>query len=231
MRMRVYIVAGNDGDLDRKQYAAFQYARNRGWHVPGSEDHAAVATKPGEHLPELLQTLSAGDVLVVDNIQSLGERPSQQEQIVRNLVGRGIRLHTIDLGGDINAHLPGLFAAWASAESVEHELEQAFADMSAMEARHRQDLQDYQEQLYADILRDGATLTVGKANGNGHADSELGGQIKSVRCRKNLSLRQLGELAGVSHSQLDRIERTGRGDGLEAVLAALGMDEHEATTT
>jgi hypothetical protein len=80
------------------------------------------------------------------SVNSLAERPSQQEAIVRSLIGRGVRLHTIELG-NINAHLPGLFAAWASAESVERELDQALADMAAMEQRHEQDLQQRREVL------------------------------------------------------------------------------------
>jgi hypothetical protein len=223
MKAIIYILASNDAELMRAQHAAINYSQGRGWPKPPSEAWGSVATKPGEYLPETLGTLSAGDVLLIPSVNVLGERPSQIETIVRQCIGRGVRLHTLDLG-DINQHLPGMFAAWASAAEVEAELDRALADMSEMEERHRQDLKDFEEMLYHRVVSEGVSIHIGAANGNGHVNSDLGDQIKSARSKRNLSLRQLGELAGVSHSQVQRLEQSGRGEGLEAVLKALGME-------
>jgi hypothetical protein len=225
MKAVVYILATNDAELMRAQHAAISYAQNRGWPKPPSEAWGSVATKPGEYLPETLGTLSAGDVLLIPSVNVLGERPSQIETIVRQCIGKGIRLHTLDLG-DINAHLPGMFAAWQSAADVEAELDRATADLAAAEQRHEQDLRDFEGSLLDRIRAEGLTIQVGKApNGNG-ADHSVGDSIKSARAKRNLSQRQLGDLAGVSHTQIGRLESWGRGDGLEAVMKALGMESH-----
>jgi Helix-turn-helix domain len=230
MRMRVYIVAQSDNAAQHQQDAAIQYAKSRGWDwkIP-SEAWSAIGSRPGEHLAETLSTLSPGDVLLISNPSSLSERPSEIDSIIRGAIGRGIRIHCLEPLGDINQFLPGLLAGLAAAAPVEAELQQTLADMSAMEARHKQDLEDYQHDLYEQIMRDGATFTVGKTNGsaNGHADVELGSAIHSARSKRNLSLRQLAELSGVSHSQIQRLEQTGRGEGLEQVLAALKLDQHD----
>jgi DNA-binding XRE family transcriptional regulator len=230
MKCQVYLLAADDGELNRQQYAAHHYARNRGWHIPGSEDHAAVASRPGEHLPELLPTMSAGDVLLIANVQSLAERPSAQERIVRQLIGRGIRIHSFELGGDLNQHLPGLFAAWASAACVEQELDTALADLDQAEARHKSDLTDFEEDVTRRILADGVSITVGKApNGNGAANTDLGDAIKTARIKRNLSQRQLAERCDISHTEVQRIEQLGYGKNIEQVMAALEM-AHEAPT-
>jgi DNA invertase Pin-like site-specific DNA recombinase len=122
VKATVYILASNDAELMRQQHAAIQYAQARGWPKPPSESWGSVASRPGEYLKETLSTFSAGDVLLIANVHSLAERPSAQERIVRDLIGRGVRIHCLELG-DINAHLPGLFAAWASAADVERELD------------------------------------------------------------------------------------------------------------
>jgi DNA invertase Pin-like site-specific DNA recombinase len=222
VKATVYILASNDAELMRQQHAAIQYAQARGWPKPPSESWGSVASKPGEYLKETLSTLLPGDVLLIANVQSLAERPSQQERIVRELIGRGVRLHSIELVGDINAHLPGLFTAWASAADVERELDRAVADLTAAEERHAQDLKDFEETLYQRVMTEGVSIHIG-ANGNGHANSDVGDAIKSARAKRNLSLRQLGELAGISHSQVQRLEQSGRGEGLSEVMKALGM--------
>jgi DNA invertase Pin-like site-specific DNA recombinase len=220
----VYILATNDAELMRAQHAAISYAQSRGWPKPPSEAWGSVATKPGEFLPETLGTLSAGDVLLIPSVNVLGERPSQIETIVRQCIGKGVRLHCLDLG-DINAHLPGMFAAWASAAAVEAELDRTVADLAAAEERHEQDLRDFEGSLLDRIRAEGLTIQVGKAvNGNG-ADHSMGDSIKSARAKRNLSQRQLADLAGISHSQVGRIESYGRGDGLEQVMKALGMED------
>jgi DNA invertase Pin-like site-specific DNA recombinase len=224
----VYILATNDAELMRAQHASIAYAQNRGWPKPPSEAWGSVATKPGEYLPETLSTLSAGDVLLIPNVSVLAERPSQIERIVRECIGRGIRLHTLDLG-DINAHIPGMFAAWQSAADVEAELDRATADLSAAEQRHAQDLKDFEETLYQRVMTEGVSIHIGKApNGNG-ADHELGEAIKTARVKKNLSQRQLGELVGISHTEVGRIEQHGAGKDMARVMQALGMDQLNAT--
>jgi DNA invertase Pin-like site-specific DNA recombinase len=220
VKATVYILASNDAELMRQQHAAIQYAQARGWPKPPSESWGSVASRPGEYLKETLSTFSAGDVLLIANVHSLAERPSAQERIVRDLIGRGVRIHCLELG-DINAHLPGLFAAWASAADVERELDRATSDLAAAEERHAQDLKDFEETLYQRVMTEGVSIHIGA---NGHANSDVGDAIKSARAKRNLSLRQLGELAGVSHSQVQRLEQSGRGEGLEAVLSALGME-------
>jgi hypothetical protein len=226
MKAVVYILATNDAELMRAQHASIAYAQNRGWPKPPSEAWGSVATKPGEHLTETLSTLSAGDVLLIPSVNVLAERPSQIERIVRQCIGRGVRIHTLDLG-DINQHLPGMFAAWQSAADVEAELDRAVADLSAAEQRHAQDLKDFEETLYQRVMTEGVSIHIGKApNGNG-VDTDIGTAIKAARSKCNLSLRQLGELAGVSHSQVQRLEQTGRGEGLEQVLAALKLDQQD----
>jgi DNA invertase Pin-like site-specific DNA recombinase len=229
MRAITYVLATNDAEMHRQQHAAITYAQSRGWPKQPSEDWATVATKPGEHLKEVLSMLSPGDVLLIANVSSLADRPSEQERIVRQLIGRGVRLHTIELG-DINAHLPGLFAAWASAAAVEQELDQALTDMAQMEERHQQDMKDFEEDLTARILREGVSITVGRANGNG-AEHSVGEAIKSARVRKNLSQRQLGELVGISHTEVGRIEQHGVGKDIDKVMSVLGMTSDEAQPT
>jgi DNA-binding transcriptional regulator YiaG len=225
MRMRVYVVAESENRAQHIQDGAIAYAKSRGWDwkIP-SEAWSAIGSRPGQHLPETLSTLSPGDVLLISDVCSLSEKPSEIDSIIRGAIGRGIRIHSLDPLGDLNQYLPGLFAGLAASAPVESELQQALSDMAAMEARHKQDLEDFQTSLYEQILREGATLTVGKVNGNGHADSEVASEIKHARAKRNMSLRQLGELAGVSHSQVQRLEQTGRGDGLEAVLSALQLN-------
>jgi DNA invertase Pin-like site-specific DNA recombinase len=227
MKAVVYLMASNDAELMRGQHAAISYAQNRGWPKPPSEAWGSVATKPGEYLPETLGTLSAGDVLLIPSVNVLAERPSQIERIVRECIGRGVRIHCLDLGGDINQHVQGLFAAWGSAAAVEAELDRTVADLKDAEERHAQDLRDFEGSLLDRIRAEGLTIQVGKAaaNGNGHVDESLGDQIKSARAKRNLSQRQLGDLAGVSHTQVGRIETFGRGEGLEAVMAALGLQD------
>jgi DNA-binding transcriptional regulator YiaG len=228
MKAICYLLANSEAELMRAQHAAIQYGAARGWPKLPSESWGSVATKPGEYLPETLNTLAAGDVLLIPNVSVLGERPSQIEDVIRQTIGRGIRLHTLDLG-DINAHLPGLLAAFASCASVETELDTAVADLAAAEERHKEDLEQFQESLYQRVMSEGLTFTVGgKTNGaNGHAN--VGNDIKSKREKMNLSQRQLAELSGVSHSQVQRIEQHGKGEGLEAVLKALGMEGEHAT--
>jgi DNA-binding transcriptional regulator YiaG len=225
VRAITYVLANNESELRRQQHAAIQYAQARGWPKQPSEDWATVASKPGEHLKDVLSMLSPGDVLLIANVSSLAERPSEQERIVRQLIGGGIRLHTIELG-DINAHLPGLFAAWASAASVEQELDSALADMAQMEARHEQDMKDFESDLTSRILQEGVSITVGRANGhgNGAADHSLGDAIKHARVRKNLSQRQLAERCDISHTEVQRIEQLGYGKNIEQVMAVLGME-------
>src|SRR5262249_41211692 len=198
----IYLMATNESEMKRQQHAAIAYCANRGWDgKPSSEAWAALASRPGEHLQETIQQLAPGDVLLIGSIASLAERPSEQEGIIRQLIGRGIRIHSVELG-DINMHLPGMFAAWASAQSVEQELSRALADMARMEQRHEQDLRDFEEDLTSRILREGVNITVGKAP-NGHdTDHTLGEAIKHARIKKNMSQRQLGELAGISHTQV-----------------------------
>jgi hypothetical protein len=225
MKAVVYLLANSESELMRHQHAAIRYAEGRAWPKLPSESWGSVATKPGEYLPETLSTLAAGDVLLIPSVSVLGERPSQIETIVRQCIGRGVRLHTLDLG-DINAHLPGMFAAWASAADVEQELDRATADLAAAEERHAQDLKDFEETLYQRVMTEGVTINIGKApNGNGHADVNVGDAIKSARAKRNLSMRQLGEMVGTSHAAIDRLERTGRGEHLDAVLKVLGMED------
>jgi Helix-turn-helix domain len=226
MKAVVYILATNDAELMRAQAAAISYAQNRGWPKPPSEAWGSVATKPGEYLPETLATLAAGDVLLIPNVSVLGERPSQIEAIVRQCIGRGIRLHTLDLG-DVNQHLPGMFAAWTSAADVEAELDRTIADLAAAEERHAQDLKLQEHELYQRIMTEGVTIVPGKA-GNGHGNTEsraLGDQIKSARAKRNLSMRALADLAGCSHSEIDRMEKGAGSEHLPAVLRALGMEQ------
>jgi hypothetical protein len=225
--MRVYQVAESENAAQHFQDAAIQYAKARGWDwkIP-SEAWSAVGSRPGEHLADTLSTLSAGDVLLISDVRSLSERPSEIDSIIRGAIGRGIRIHCLDPLGDLNQYLPGLFAGLAAAAPVERELEQTLSDMSAMEQRHKQDLEDFETSLYEQILREGATLTVGKVNGNGHADEDMGVAIRAARAKRNLSLRQVGELAGISHSQVQRLEQMGRGEGLSEVMTALGLEQH-----
>jgi hypothetical protein len=226
MKCQIYLMASNDSEVKRQQHAAITYCASRGWDSkPSSESWSAIATKPGEGLKETLSTLLPGDVLLINNVQSLSDRPSPQEKIVRELLGRGVRLHSIELGGDINAHLPGLFAAWASCASVEQELDQALSDRAQQEERHQQDMRDFEEDLTSRILREGVSITVGKApNGNGAADHSLGDAIKTARIKRNLSQRQLAERCDISHTEMQRIEQLGYGKNIERVMVALGME-------
>src|SRR5262249_16770217 len=113
--------------------------------------------------------------------------------------------------------------------SVERELDQAMADMREMEQHHAEDLRNFEQSLYEQVLREGATFTVGKANdGNGHADTGLGEKIKTAREEHGLSMRQLGDLCGISHTSVQRLEQYGRGDGLETVLQRLGLEQTPA---
>jgi DNA-binding transcriptional MerR regulator len=228
-QLRVYLVANSESEMMRQQHAVIQYAAGRGWPKPPSEAWGAVANRPGENLADTLAMLSPGDVLLIANVQSLSDKPSEQEAVVRSCLGKGIRIHCLEPMGDIAQYLPGMFAAWASAATVEAELQQALADMEQMEQRHAQDLDDQMHALYEQIMRDGAHFTIGGMNGNGGVDEDMGLAIKSARHKRNLSLRALSELSGVSTSQVHRLEQIGRGEGLEQVLAALNMEQEHAS--
>jgi hypothetical protein len=222
MKCLIYLMATNESEMKRQQHAAIQYCAGRGWDSkPSSEAWTALATRPGEHLPETMAQLAPGDVLLIGSIASLAERPSQQEAIIRKLIGSGVRVHSVELG-DINMHLPGMFAAWQSAANVEAELERALSDMATMEQRHESDLRDFEEDLTQRILAEGVSLTVGKANGHA-SDHSLGEAIKHARIKRNMSQRALGELAGISHTQVGRLEAYGYGEGLQEVLAKLEL--------
>lgn len=235
MTAKVYIVGQvhNRGDRDAEPpalRAVRAYASARGWPNLSSEQYVLVS-KPGENLSEVLSTLSKGDLLLIESVGALSERPSEQERIVRSLIGAGVRLHTVELG-PLEPFLPGMFQVWDAAVGVEKELDQALADMSAMEARHAEDLTNFQETLYSKIMSDGLTLTLGgKANGNGRSTPEgLGETIRAIRAKRNMSQRQLAEAAGLSgHSAIQRLEETGKGEGLSEVMKVLGIEEHHAS--
>jgi hypothetical protein len=195
------------------------YAAARGWPNITSEAYTLVS-RPGELLTEVMSTLGAGDSLVINHVGALSERPSEQERIVRQCLGAGIHLHCLSPEGPITQYLTGMFAVWAAAAPMEQELERALSDMAAMEQRHETDLRDFEEDLTQRILAEGVSITVGK--GNGHdADHSLGEAIKHARTKRNLSQRQLGELCGISHTQIGRLEAHGYGEGLSQVLATL----------
>ena len=236
MTALIYVVGqvSNRGDKDAEppqMKAVKAYASSRGWPDLKSEQYVQVS-KPGEHLKETMAMLSGGDTLLIANVQSLAERPSEQEKAIRDCLGRGVHVHCLDPLGDITGFLPGMFAVWDAAADVERELDQALADMGQMEERHAQDLKDFEGSLLDRIRAEGLTIQVGKAtNGNGYANQSLGDEIKSARSKRNLSQRELGDLAGISHSQVGRIEQYGRGDGIEAVMKALGMEDQHAADT
>lgn len=194
------------------------YAESRGWPRLTSEQYI-VASKPGEGLSEVI-------ALVVQSVAALSDRPSEQEKIVRHCLGEGIKLHTLELG-PLETYLPGMMMVWSAAESVERELDTALADLAQAEERHREDLKNFEDSLYSRIMSEGVHVRIGgHTNGNGHATPEgLGEQIRSARAKRNISQRKLAELANLSgHTAIQRLEETGKGEGLDAVLKVLGIE-------
>ncbi len=131
MKALAYAVGENETEQLRQRDAFAAYAQNRAWPRLSSEAFA-VARTPGENLAAIIGMLAPGDVLLIADVAALAERPTQQEKIIRELIGKGIRIHTIELG-DLNGHLPGLFAAYAGSAAIEAEMEQVRADAAAME--------------------------------------------------------------------------------------------------
>jgi DNA-binding XRE family transcriptional regulator len=229
-KVRIYIATPNASDEAIAVQACEEYCRARSWgqyYTSGmartgikSETFVRVPT-PGEAIGEVLSTLSGGDALVTPSISHLGNKPSDIRAVLSTIIARGIQLHCLDLGGRAEGHWLGIMSGLDTASGLEAELATVKADYAAAQARMDQEIEQAREDITTELIREGIHIRV-PSNGNG-ADHNLGADIKHARIKRNLSQRQLGELVGISHTEVGRIEQHGTGKDIERVMAALEM--------
>jgi hypothetical protein len=206
---------------------AVSYCVSRGWLAPnkqgvhglGSEhwlfqsDDPNINVLSSENLNALLQS---GDVLVVSDVTAFGEYASAQEALVLSLIGRGIRIHVLDLLSPIEPHLPVLRAAWSAGYATERELGKLRRAFDRREGAIEQE----REQFEADVVaRMAERFGVKSLFANEPTvETEIGRFIKQERDRRGWTQEQLAERAETSKAMISRLETKGAGSALTSVL-------------
>jgi ribosome-binding protein aMBF1 (putative translation factor) len=206
------------------------YAAAQGLGELKSDQYSEEAV-PGAILQEVMQRASPGSHLVTNSLASFGLKPSEQRTRIRELQGRDVTVHIIGMG-PIDSHLAVLKACWDAAAPLEAALEQLEKDYATHEAQLAERMSRFEDRLVArlsEVKGHQAVREFYGVNGNtpeqpAEVTDETALHVRGLREAKGLSQEQLATAAGVSKSQIQRIETSGRGTEIARVLSVL---EHE----
>jgi DNA-binding XRE family transcriptional regulator len=187
---------------------------------------------PGPLLQETIRRLGNGAVLLVSRLADFGVKPSEQRARIRELQGRDVSVHVLGLGS-LDNHMAILKASWDAAAPMEEQLLQMEKDFAEHEAQLAERMSRFEDRLVARLSELKGHQSVKEfygLNGNSTPEQpvevtdETALHVRGAREAKGMSQEQLASAAGVSKSQIQRIETTGRGTELARVLSVL---EHE----
>jgi DNA-binding XRE family transcriptional regulator len=236
---------GDHAAVEAIRRAAVDYCLSHGWSQPisipqdPSRGHPGLRSEcyieeaiPGPLLLETMRRLSNGAVLLVSRLADFGTRPSEQRARIRELQGRDVSVHILGLG-PIDNVMSVLKASWDAAAPMEEQLLQMEKDYAQHEAQLAERMSRFEDRLVARLSELRGHQTVKEfygLNGNSTPEQpvevtdETALHVRGLREAKGMSQEQLAAAAGVSKSQVQRIEASGRGTELARVLSVL---EHE----
>lgn len=170
----------------------------------------------GVSVAEVAKNLVPGDVVLVRNLGDISHRPSVQEKTVFDLLKRGVDLHVYTLNGPIDQHLPIFREAWAAVRPIELEVDQLKARLELTEAQHAEDMKTFEQEVVKQAVKKFGVTALLKEEPSDAA--KVGKWIEAQRKARGMTLQQLGDAVGISKQSVDRIETSGRGDALPAIL-------------
>jgi DNA-binding XRE family transcriptional regulator len=191
------------------------YAKARAWPVPQSQNWAG-------DLSTAISTLERGDILFVPDLLAVSPKPSEQESILLSLIAKGVNVHILSLNGSVEPHLLSLREVWQAAQAIEREMDAALKQMEKERRDMAEEMEAYQnEVVVAMVEKWGVPPSLRTFDKSAEPANEVGANIRKMREERGLSQAQLGELAGVSKSAIQRAEAHGTAEKLDAILAAL----------
>jgi len=224
MRPLAYIPTFNTVDAaneqDRIEKAFVSYATSRGWPEMKSENWAI-----GVAIEEAVARLSAGDVLLLQSIAHISEKPSVQERIILTCIANGVRVHVLSLSGPIEPHLLALSEAWFASKAIEAARDLTEAKMVQLVKKQEKDMAEFENEVMSNMAVRFGVQNLLKGFDRSEQSNPVGSDIKRRREAKGWSQQQLAEMVGVSKAQISRLELLGKAEALEKVLAVLGSDK------
>ena len=211
----------------RKSCVDYAFAQGLGELKSDQYSEEAV---PGAILAEVMSRALPGSHLVTNSLSAFGVKPSEQRARIRELQGRDVTVHIIGLG-PIDNVMNVLKAAWEAAAPLEEQLLQMEKDYAQHEAQLAERMSRFEDRLVArlsEVKGHAAVKEFYGLNGNSTPEQEVTDEtalhVRELREAKGMSQEQLAAAAGVSKSQVQRIESLGRGTDLAKVLSVLEID-------
>jgi hypothetical protein len=193
--------------------------KGKGWPSLQSDNWSFDDKGDGETLRTSLRMLEAGDVLLLPTVASISERPSIQERTLLGLIARGVRVHVLSLGGSIEPHLLALREAWDATLPLEQERD---AIERRAELREKQLVNEQSEWETEIVARMAERFGVSHLfDGETTPETTIGTYVRTQREARGWTQQELAERASTSKAQVSRVEREGKGEALQRILAAL----------
>jgi hypothetical protein len=217
--------------LKHLREAVVEYGKGRGWGTLSSEQYHEEVV-PGDVLQQAMSLAGDGAVFVVNSLQALGIKPSDQRARILALLGRNVDVHVLGLGS-ISECLAVLRAAWDAAAPLEARLAELEREFDAHEAELNARMASFEDRLVSrmsEVMGHGAVKAFYGVNGGSHPEpvtDPTALHVRALREAKGWSQQQLADAAGVSKSQVQRLESVGKSTDQSKIVSAL---EHQGWT-
>lgn len=214
--------------LKHLREAIVEYGKGRGWgEIKSDTYHEEVV--PGDVLHEAMSRAGDGAVFVTNALSAFGVKPSEQRARILALLGKGVDTHVMGLGS-VGEHLAVLQAAWDAAAPLEARLAELEADYAKHEAELADRMARFEDKLISrlsEVRGHGAVKEFYGVNGGSHPEptDPIALQVRQLREARGWSQDQLAAAAGVSKSQVHRLETLGKSTDKGKIFSALEHDD------
>jgi len=209
--------SAQDGYLEA---AVKAYVLSKGWPSLQSNNWSKDETGDGSTLKAALSMLQAGDILLLPDLASISDRPSIQESTLLGLLAQGIRVHVLSLNGPLEPHLFALREVWSSTRPLEVDRDALTRKYELREAQIERDRVEFENEFSDRMAKRVGWRTMSQPE-EVAPETHVAKYIKTQREARGLTQAQLATLANTSKAQISRIELTGKGDAIPAVLKAI----------